>query len=102
MVFLPILGLIVLQLLIGYFYQIEFFISIQWKIFRFVIYPFLISFLLNEASNGYFLSSSLAVILFTTVLILTLILTAVFCTESYVYKKLLHRDLPINFYLLII
>ena len=29
-------------------------------------------------------------------------MTAMFSTESYVYKKLLHRELPINFYLLIV
>jgi hypothetical protein len=29
-------------------------------------------------------------------------MTAIFSTESYVYKKLLHRELPINFYLLIV
>ncbi len=40
--------------------------------------------------------------LFLIVLLISLLMTAIFSTESYVYKKLLHRELPINFYLLIV
>jgi hypothetical protein len=102
LIFLPLLGLIVLQLILGFFYQLEFFIGIQWKVFRFAVYPFVVSFLLEQAVSGSLFNPTLATLLFIIVLVLSLGLTAVFTTESYVYKKLLHRELPINFYLLII
>ena len=102
LVFLPLLGVILLQLVGGFFYQLEFFIAIQWKAYRFVVYPFVVCYLLSQAMNGDFINSTLAFVLFVAVLFISLMMTAIFSTESYVYKKLLHRELPINFYLLII
>ena len=86
----------------GFFYQLEFFIAIQWKVYRFVVYPFVVSYLLEQSVSGSFFNPTLAIVLFIIVLGLSLGLTAIFSTESYVYKKLLHRDLPINFYLLVV
>lgn len=80
LIFLPFLGLILLQLIVGYFYQLQFFISIQWKAFRFIVYPFLMSYLLKESLEGQFLSQSTAVIFLVLILIISLILTAVFST----------------------
>jgi hypothetical protein len=47
LVFLPLMAAIVLQLAIGFYYQVEFFIAIQWKMYRFLVYPFMASYLIK-------------------------------------------------------
>jgi len=101
-VLLSIMLLIVAELFMCILYQIEFYISIQWKCFRFLALPILTTFLLRESVEPNQSDSAFASILFLVTFIISLILTAIFAYESYVYKKVLHRNLPVNWYLLIV
>jgi hypothetical protein len=47
LVFLPLMAAILLQLAVGFYYQVEFFIAIQWKLYRFLAYPFIASYLVK-------------------------------------------------------
>ena len=100
--FVVIFAIIVLEIVLCYFYQVEFYISIQWKIYRFIILPFLFSLLISEIETPKLLGVSATMTIFVSIVIISLIFTALFSIESYVFNKLLHRDFSINWYTLII
>lgn len=89
----------IFEFLICLIYKVEFYLAIQFKITRFIIFPLGVTYLLKlstQEGNSMFLYLALVFIL------IVYTLTVLFQSESYTDSYILHTNLPITSYFIFI